>query len=115
MLKNRILATLKFFDLQGYALTLLELQTFLISDREILKSSINTDWELVNHQALGDKISASEILNCLEQECAAEVESEKGFYCLSGRKNLIDLRWRNYLYGLKREKLLKKYISRLEE
>ena len=113
MLKEKTLATLKFFDLQAYPLTLLELQKFLIADRGMLKLSINTDWELINQQPAPGKISASEILNCLEKELTGAVESDKGFYCLVGRKAIIDLRWRNYLYGLKREKLIKKYISGL--
>ena len=35
MLKERILSTLKFFDLQDYPVTLLELHKFLLADVQV--------------------------------------------------------------------------------
>ena len=114
MLKDRILATLKFFDLQDYPLTLLELHTFLLNDPAQTKSSLDENWELTMPPvALDEIITADEILSCLQNECTNIVEFEKGFYCLLGRKEIITLRWRNYLFGIKRERLIKKYISGL--
>jgi hypothetical protein len=114
MLKNRIISTLKFFDLQNYPLTLLELGRFLIADPALLKSAIDENWELINTandvQAVA---SLNEILNCLENECRGLIETQKGFYCLAGRQEIINLRWRGFLQGIKRERLIKKYISGL--
>jgi len=117
MLKDRILSTLKFFDLQDMPLTLAELRKFLVVDVSELKSKINTQWELVgdggDYQNNDGKISIGEILNCLEKECNYETEQKNGFYCLRGRVEIINLRSANYLYGIKRERLIKKYAAGL--
>lgn len=112
MLKNRIISTLHFFDLQDYPLTLLELHKFLLADVEVLKSRIDAQWDLVgeHHQ---DKISVDLIAKCLQEECANEVAEQNGFFCLRGRQEIINRRLANYLYGIKRERLIRKFVKGL--
>jgi hypothetical protein len=115
MIKDRILSTLKFFDLQGYPLTLLELEKFLIADIAGLKNNIDRDGEVLGSINLeqSPKVSIDQILKCLDIECLNEVENHLGFYYLKGRKNIVDLRLGNYFFGIKREKLIRKFIGGL--
>lgn len=113
MLKIRILSTLKFFDLQDLPVTLLELHKFLLADVGLLKNQINTQWELVGENLGVDVVGISEVARCLENECADVVEQKHGFYCLKGREVVIDQRLASYLYGIRREKLIRKYIKGL--
>lgn len=114
MLKNRIISTLKFFDLQDYPVTLLELHEFLIEDLQILRTRINTSWELINESVgFNLKVNIDEVLKCLETECQNEVRQKNGFYCLQGRINIIDQRLANYIYGIKRERRIRRFIGGL--
>ncbi len=115
MLKNRILSTLKFFDLQDYPLTLLELHKFLTSDWQQLKAGVDAQGELTEPAEIQEQVKINELLVCLDSECTEEVENFLGFYCLSGRKNLVQQRLRNYYYGFKREKLIRRYINGLRQ
>lgn len=117
MLKQRILSTFKFFDLQDYPLTLLEIYKFLIADMDSLRQCLDVQGEL---QADGTNFSQpnhlaiDEILNCLEKDCTAEIENNDGFYFLKGRVSIVKMRLDNYFYGIRREKLIKKYINFLK-
>lgn len=114
MLKQRILSTLKFFDLQDYPVTLLELHKFLLADVQILKSKINTSWELISESASDNqKLSINEVLSCLDKECQNETKQQNGFYCLPGRTEIIDRRLANYFYGIKRERRIRRFIGGL--
>ncbi len=114
MLKQRILATLRFFDLQEYPLTLLELHKFLIANVDNLKLHIDAQGEtkeLVLTQE--DIITIDQVLYCVEQECGGVVENYLGFYCLPGRKSIIDQRLANYFYGISREKNIRRFVKYL--
>ncbi len=114
MLKQRILSTLKFFDLQDYPVTLLELHKFLLADAQFLKSQINTSWELISESADDNqKISIDEVLRCFDEECQNETEQKSGFYCLKGRSGIIEQRLANYIYGIGRERRIRKFIGGL--
>ena len=114
MLKNRIISTLHFFDLQDYPVTLLELHKFLLVDIENLKNRINTSWELISPSAGGNQqVSIDQVARCLDTECRVEVEQKNGFYCLKGRGAIIDQRLANYIYGIKRERRIRKFIGGL--
>lgn len=113
MLKDRILFTLRFFDLQDTPLTLFELHKFLLAGQEELKNNLDEQREakdLPDNQA-ASAVSAGEILTCLETECAGETESRDGFYALCGRTHLVSQRLENYQYGIKREKFIRRFIS----
>ena len=110
MLKKRILSTLIFFDLQDYPLTLLELQRFLIADWESIQQQTDRQGELAEIKTdVSKPVSLMEILSCLDNECQGLVEQHLGFYYLPGKRELVERRLRNYLYGLKREKLISRY------
>jgi len=114
MLKDRILSTLRFFDLQDYPVTLLELHKFLLADVEQLKRRINTQWELIddnnNHN---DRVGIDAVAKCLDSECQNEVEQKNGFYCLKGRSGIIHRRLANYIYGIKRERRIRRFVGGL--
>ena len=114
MLKSRILATLKFFDLQNVPLTLLELHRFLIAEPNEVKPKLNSEMELVGEVGQSKKISVDELLNRLEQECQTEVVCDHGYYCLQGRSQIIKSRLDNYLYGIHRERLIRRFVPLLK-
>lgn len=110
MLKDRVLETLKFFDLQDYPLTLLELRDFLLPEKEVLEEILDENFEVKKSPpGLPAKDGLGEILNCLNEGCRQEAEEEKGFYCLAGRKELIHKRWQNYNYGIARERRIRRF------
>ncbi len=114
MLKQRIISTLHFFDLQDYPLTLFELQRFLIADLETLKQNIDAQGEILQENFSNASESTDKILQCLETECQAEVVNTLGFYHLVARSQIAHLRLNNYFYGIKREKLIRRYVKFLQ-
>lgn len=114
MLKVRILSTLKFFDLQSYPLTLLELSQFLVADFGSLKLDGQGELILENLNLKPVKITSGEILTCLQTELSNEVQNYNGFYFLNGREQIVKNRLANYFFGIKREKIIKKYIKFLK-
>jgi predicted nucleotidyltransferase len=115
MLRDRIISTLKFFDLQDFPLTLLELHKFLLADAEKIASQLDENWE-VGSAAVFEKepqVDIALVQKMLDSEVGQSVETVKGFYCLKGRSSLIDQRLQNYLYGIKREKLIRKFARGL--
>ncbi len=114
MLKQRILQTLRFFDLQDYPLTLLELHGYLLADADKIRPALDSQWDLNKELEAGEKVGIDEVLKCLDTDCWGEVESTMGFYCLKGRQDIIKKRLRNYAYGIKREKLIRRYARFLK-
>ena len=111
MLKDRILSTLKFFDLQDCPLTLLELHKFLLPETESLMGMLDDKGELIGNQNIKtEPVAISQIQDCLDKECQSEVVCLYGYYALAGRKNIILGRWENYFYGIKREQLIASYL-----
>lgn len=112
MLKERILATLKFFDLFNYPLTLLEMRSFLLADPRAMLPMLDDRYELMEGVYAPVKpISIFEVLSCLEKECGGLLETRYGFYALAGRGEIITRRWQNYSHGFRRERLIKRYIG----
>src|SRR6266404_9461026 len=106
MLEQRIISTLKFFDLQDCPLTLLELHKFLLANIETVRQSLDEKFELNQPSPASPAVAVEAVLACLEGECAGEVMEYKGFYALAGRQELIQQRLNNYYYGFAREKLI---------
>ena len=114
MLKDRILSTLKFFDLQDYPVTLLELHKFLVSDINGVKDHLDENGEIKSFDIKPAPVSIDEVLMVLEQQCQNEVGNHLGFYYLAGRQAIAHSRLQNYFYGIQREKLIKIYIGGLK-
>lgn len=126
MLSERILATIKFFDLQDYPLTSFEVWRYLVSDPASLKNQIDENYELPQ-ELIENKVSVvhfDTLLANLDILCKeGKLVSKHGFYALakeqtngaviinSGDTGLIDKRLQAYRYGLRREKLLRRYMS----
>ena len=89
---------------------------FLLVDTEKLKSSVDFNGELTVEVDINliQRISTDQILNCLDGECTEEVENYAGFYFLKGRKNIVASRLNNYFYGIKREKIIRRYAKGLK-
>lgn len=109
MLKDRILATLRFFDLQDMPLTLLELHWYLIADKDTLMHALNTEWEVVQPVHEPERVSLDQVQKCVESDCRVLVEVDRGYYHLAGKKDIVDRRLANYLYGIRREKRIRKF------
>lgn len=115
MLKNRILSTLKFFDLQNLPLTLLELYRYLIVDENNLQSFTDRQGEIVGDiGTLPGRVALDEVLRCIEQDCKNEVQNHNGYYVLTGRTDLVVTRLHNYAFGIAREKLIRIYSPVLQ-
>ncbi|QQS23048.1 nucleotidyltransferase domain-containing protein [bacterium] len=126
MLSERILSTIKFFDLQDYPLTSFEVWRYLVSDLSALKSRIDGTYELPLDlpEGTGSVVHFDTLLANLDILCKeGKLVSKHGFYALnkeqvngsvivnSGDTNLIDKRLQAYRYGLRREKLMRRYIG----
>lgn len=111
MLAERIIQTLKFFDLQDYPLTALEVERYLIADRLPLRKRLDEHFELQSTE----KPPGSVHLDTILLQLTALIQDGKilhtdGFYTLPGRQHLVQQRLINYRYGLRREKLIRRYV-----
>ncbi|MBL8029833.1 MAG: nucleotidyltransferase domain-containing protein [Candidatus Doudnabacteria bacterium] len=112
MLNQRILNTLKFFDLQDTPLTLFELHKFLLGDKELLVQVIDSQHEVVGEiQSFSSKTKLFDVMISLQTELLSQVEQKHGHYCLKGREKIIEQRLENYFYGFKREKMIRRYLN----
>lgn len=125
MLSERILATIKFFDLQEYPLTSFEVWRYLVSDVDGLKKQLDQNYELPltlpdTKQSVIHFDTLLAGLDVLVKD--GQLFEKDGFYCLPDKVNLIvqsgsvqrgrlvTQRLQNYRYGLRREKLIKRYL-----
>jgi Nucleotidyltransferase domain len=112
MLAGRILSTLRFFDLQGLPLTSFEIHQYLISETNILRTKLDDRFEFLQTDLPPtppvhfDTILTQ--LHILTRE--GGIVHRTGFYALPGKEDLIQNRLSNYLNGLKREKLIQRYL-----
>jgi predicted nucleotidyltransferase len=91
-LRDQVLATLRYFDVQDHPLTLLEVWKYLL---------------------VGQVSSASvdEILSTLERDLSSSIETSNGFYFLTGRSALVAQRLRNNFYAAARLRRARRYLS----
>lgn len=113
MLAERINSTLRFFDLQQLPLTANEIYKFLITDTSSLKAKLNDRYELDGSElSVASSLHFDTILTQLKiLTHEKKVSYSKGFYCLPGRESLIEDRLGGYMNGLKRERLISRYVS----
>lgn len=113
MLAERILSTLRFFDLQGLPLTSSEVHQYLVADSKALRDKLDVRFEMLSPESPAppavhfDTILTQ--LYILTRE--GSLVCRNGFYTLSGKESLIQDRSRNYLHGLKRERLVQRYLA----
>ena len=112
MLKDRILFTLKFFDLQNTPLTISQLRDFLLNEPALLKAAAGSSFEISAPVVLPNPVSEKEIQQAL-LELSLEVEEQRGFYCLRDRTEIITQQVENASYRLKRERLVRKFVPNL--
>lgn len=110
MLKDRILFTLKFFDLQNTPLSLNQLRDFLMNDPKMLREALNDKYEVLSDPGLPAVASAEEIEAVIKGELADDVESMKGLYCLRGRTGLIEQYFDTLVYRNRRDTLIRRYV-----
>lgn len=113
MLKDRILFTLRFFDLQNTPLTLTQLRDFLLNDESALKNSLDADFEITTSVPVPPAATEKEIAQAIAQMPGREVEEHRGFYCLKNRTEIIDAQFENANYRLKRERLIRWFVPGL--
>lgn len=117
MVEQRILATLKFFDLQGVPLTLFELHKFLIMDLDSIRARLNERFELVEGGMFTgapedrESISLGGISLQLDSVVRqGHVATRQGYYFLPGRESIVKERLQNYRYGIVRERLIRRFV-----
>lgn len=111
MLSDRIIQTLKFFDLQDYPLTALEVERFLIADKLQLKKRLDEKYELTDSANPPSSVHLDTVLlqlSALVQD--GKIMQTNGFYTLLNRQHLVEQRLANYRFGLVRERLIRRYI-----
>lgn len=111
MLADRIIQTLKFFDLQDYPLTALEVERYLIADKAPLRKRLDEHFELQSTDNPPSSVHLDTILlqlTALTQD--GKILQTNGFYTLPSRQHLVEQRLTNYRYGLRREKLIRRYV-----
>lgn len=111
MLSDRIIQTLKFFDLQDYPLTALEVERYLIADKQPLRARLNEQFELEDTASPPSSVHLDTILLqlvALVQD--GKIMQTHGFYTLPTRQHLVEQRLKNYSYGLQRERLIRRYV-----
>ncbi len=113
MLSERILATLKFFDLQDVALTAFEVHKYLVAEPESLKHRVDEQFELLLEQAPGNPaVQLDTVAHQLRELVKDEkISQQDGFYTLRNRGELVQLRLKGYLSGVKRERLIWRYLK----
>jgi predicted nucleotidyltransferase len=113
ILDKRILATLRFFDLQELPLTQFEIYKYLLANPDTIAEAVDTHFEL-NAEPLpaGTKASLEQVLAAVaELKHDNEIEEQNGYYSLPGRLNLVDIRLSNYAYGIRRERKIRRYLA----
>ncbi len=113
MLAERIISTLRFFDLQNFPLTAFEIHKYLIADKATLRDKLDSRFEL----SMEDLPPAPPVhfdtiltqLHILSRE--KRIGAQNGFYTLPGKEKLIQDRARSYLIGLSREKRVQRYLA----
>lgn len=113
MLSERILKTITFFDLQDYPLTAVEIQQYLVPDYVTLRDRVDGNFELLETRMTDNQpiIHLDTIVTHLDSLVASKkLVEQNGFYALPAREELIPLRQNNYLFGLKRERLIRRYL-----
>ncbi|MDQ3018887.1 MAG: nucleotidyltransferase domain-containing protein [bacterium] len=112
MLSDRVLETIRFFDLQELPLTAFEVHNYLIADAENLKQRIDDHFELLPEQTPSTPaVHMDTVLHQLQQllESGGIIE-HRGHYALASRKHIIEARLRNYVHGIYRERLIERYL-----
>lgn len=112
MLAARVVNTLRFFDLQKLPLTAFEIYTYLIADVETLKTKVDERFELKAHATIATPaVHFDTVLTQLYILTREEkIICKNGFYALPGKEQHIVDRQRNYLHGLHRERLVRRFL-----
>ncbi len=116
MLQQQILNTIKYFDFQDLPLTAVEVWQFLIADKDLLVSNISRNFDINSDSDTNNIYHQKFALSLIYQELQSLVSSGQlkqslGFFCLPQSTEKINRRLVNYRHGLKREKLIKRYIK----
>lgn len=111
MFSARILQTLEYFDLQDLPLTAPELERFLVSDKEYMRANQNEQHDLNRYAAVHSPVELGQLIRELDRMKAdGEIIESRGLYALSGREGIIEARLAGYLYGIKRERIIRRYV-----
>ncbi len=111
-LPDRILATLRFFDLQELPLTHYEIWKYLLDTPQQMSLVIDDHYELKNVIETEPRVGLQDVLQYIAQLTQqGQIETDKGFYAMPGRKDLIATRLSNYGNGLVRERRVRRYLT----
>ncbi|MCC7356328.1 MAG: hypothetical protein IT410_01775 [Candidatus Doudnabacteria bacterium] len=110
MIQERIVSTIRFFDLQGLPLTMLEVYKYLVVQPQLLKEKLDDSYELISENQPGHVVSFDTTLVALNDlVTSGRLEQSHGHFFLPGKKFLVVERLRNHVYGIARERRIKKW------
>lgn len=113
MLSDRIISTIKFFDLQDYPLTAFEVWRYLISEKSSLKEQLDENFELKDgvDEFKSVPVHFDTVLGQLDSLVeGGDLVEVNGFYTFPKRKSIIGTRLVNYRYGIPRERKIKRFL-----
>lgn len=115
MIQERIVSTIRFFDLQGLPLTMLEVYKYLVVQPQLLQEKLDDSYELVSESEPGHSVSLDTVLLSLNDLVSnSRLEQFHGYYFLPGKKFLVVERLRNHVYGIARERRIKRWARYLK-
>jgi predicted nucleotidyltransferase len=114
MLSDRIISTLRFFELQEMPLTAFEVHKYLVAQPENLKERLDGNFELLPGQEPGPTaVHLDTVQHYLDEFVeSGSLEESCGLYFLPGKLALASKRLKSYLYGVRRERLIWRYLAR---
>ncbi len=113
MLTDRIISTLRFFSLQDVPLTAFEVHKYLVAPDESLKARLDDNYELLPEQPPGNtQVHFDTVCHYLDELVrSGSIKEHNGFYHLPGKGTQVHQRLKNYLFGVRRERLIWRYLG----
>ncbi len=107
MLTQRVLSTIRFFDLQNLPLTFGEVFKYLLGQPEV-----NGEHELEGALVSAMPVDSATVYKVLDELVSeGRLAQHNGFYCLPGKEGTVLRRIRSFANGVTREKRLARYMG----
>lgn len=106
-LSQNILATICYYDVLDYPLTVFEIWKYLISSQE----SVNLAYRQAGSEQQKDKTVLADIISELEnEELKKQIETYRGFYFLLGRESLVAKRIERNKISEEKYKIIRRVV-----
>ena len=114
-IERRVLATLRFFDVQQQPLTLFEIHKYLLTALEDLQFGLDENYEMLMDSNVDVvPVAVAQVWEILESLVRRRLVGVKlGYYYLPGKSHTVNIRLRNYHHALKRERMIRRFVPLL--